>query len=46
MQSIDDHSIILFSECSYRWMESTFSAGEQKAAHGDRVGDYRETGSL
>ena len=26
-ESFDDHRIILFSECSYRWMESTFSAG-------------------
>ena len=30
-ESFDDHSIILFSECSYRWMGSTFSAGGFKS---------------
>ena len=25
MESFDDYNIILFSECSYRWMRSTFS---------------------
>ena len=30
-ESFDDHNIILFSECSYRWMGSTFSAGGFKS---------------
>ena len=29
--SFDDHNIILFSECSYHWMGSTFSAGGFKS---------------
>ena len=30
-ESFDDNSIILSSECSYRWMGSTFSAGGFKS---------------
>lgn len=30
-ESFDDHNIILFSECSFRWMGSTFSAGGFKS---------------
>lgn len=31
MESFEDHSILPFSECSYRWMGSTFSAGGFKS---------------